>query len=193
MPEEEVSNNTDNTEKKIEDLESIDDAKLKDIIENKDVAAASYFLILSPILLLTRKDSEFIQYHARQALALFLIFIFLWFLGTFYIVFAWSTIGVFFVALSAFVQAINGKYYEIPYIYEYVKDGYSFALLKEILKKIFTGAKKVIFGLFPKNSFKENDAIKNNSNNNNSEEVIKKLTAQVEYLEKKFKDLEDKK
>ena len=105
------SNDSNDTEKKIEDLEHIDDAKLKDIVENKDVAAASYFLILSPILLFTRKDSEFIQYHSRQALALFLIFVFLWFLGTFFIVFAWMTIGVFFIALTAFIQAINGKYY----------------------------------------------------------------------------------
>jgi len=197
----EKSVNSSDVEKKIEDLEHIDDAKLKDIVENKDVAAASYFLILSPILLFTRKDSEFIQYHSRQALALLLIFVFLWFLGTFFIVFAWMTIGVFFIALTAFIQAINGKYYEIPYIYEYVKDGYSFDLFRDLLKKSFTGAKKIILGLFPKNSFKKDEAISKSKDNTvevnkealiKSEETIKTLEKKIEDLEKKFEQINNK-
>ena len=196
----EIEEGVKNSEKKMEDLENIDDAKLKDIVENKDVAAASYFLVLSPILLLTRKDSEFIQHHSRQSLALFFIFILLWFLGTFFIIFAWTSIGVFFIALVGFIQAINGKYYEVPYIYEFVKNGYSVDLFKTMFVKIFTGLKEIILGLFPKNSFVKNDKIANtseNSNNKNgnedSEIIIKKLTNKIEELEKKFQDLENKK
>ncbi len=167
---------------KIEDLENIDDAKLKDIIENKDVAAASYFLILSPILLLTRKDSEFIQYHSRQSLALLLIFMILWFLGSFYILFKWVTIGVFFIALVSFIQAINGKYYEIPYIYDFVKDGYSVSLFINIIKKSFLGIKEIIFGLFPKNSFKKDEKINN--------EKFKKYTSHSDIISgEQFEDL----
>ena len=184
----------------MEDLENIDDAKLKDIIENKDVAAASYFLVLSPILLLTRKDSEFIQHHSRQALALFFIFMFLWFLGTFFVIFAWTSIGVFFIALVGFIEAINGKYYEVPYIYEFVKNGYSLSLFKTVFLKGFTGLKNIILGLFPKNSFIKNDKISSMSENKNiknthedSEVIIKKLTDKIEDLEKKFQDLEKNK
>ncbi len=146
-------------EVQMEDLAHIDDAKLKDIIENKDVAAASYFLLLSPVLLFTRKDSGFIQYHARQAFTLFLIFVFLWFLGTFFVLFAWLTIGVLFIALTGFIQAINGKYYEIPYIYDFGKDGYSIELFVNMVKNIFRSGKEIIVGLFPKNSFTKNENI----------------------------------
>ncbi|HID91538.1 TPA: hypothetical protein EYG96_01235 [Candidatus Gracilibacteria bacterium] len=185
---------------KSDEVDNFDDAKLKDLVENKDVAAASYFLILSPILLLTRKDSDFIQHHSRQALALFLIFMFLWFLGTFYIFFAWTTIGVFFVALVGFTQAINGKYYEIPYIYEYVKDGYSIELFLNIFKKSFAGLKEIITGLFPKNSFQKTKQVTEGVDNSRkinetkeSEKMLEnKLEKKIERLEKRIIELENK-
>jgi len=173
-------------------LENTNDEQLKDIVENKDVAASSYFLVLSPILLLTRKDSAFIQHHARQSLALLLIFIFLWILGSFYILFKWSTIGVFFIAFVSFIQTINGKYYKIPYIYDFVKDGYSISLFINLIKKSITGIKKIIIGLFPKNSLKKNTQINTEINKKYTQsEEIKNLSLKIDKLEKKINLLEE--
>lgn len=147
---------------KNEQLENLEEAKKidenpitdSDILENKDTAAASYFLILSPILLLTRRDSKFIQHHASQSFILFILFIILWVLGSFFSFFSWLTVGVFFIALVGFVQAISGEWYRIPYIYDMVKDGVSFSGIIAGGKKTFYSFKKIIIGLFPKNTKK---------------------------------------
>lgn len=44
----------------------------QDIQNNKDIAAFSYIWIFSVLVLFSRKDSQFIQFHARQALILFI-------------------------------------------------------------------------------------------------------------------------
>lgn len=166
--------------------------KEQDVKENKDTAAASYFLILSPILLITRKDSKFIQHHASQAFVLFALFIFLWMLGSFITFFAWLTVGVFFVSLIGFVQAIQGEWYEMPYVYNMVKDGITVDGITSGVKKTLIAGKKILKGLFPKNTKEntENDASDTNSKNvssgesSSSSEKEKQLEQRIETLEK---------
>lgn len=134
----------------------MDEKTKKDILENKDKAAASYFLIISPILLMTRKDSKFIQHHASQSFVLLVIVIVLWILGSIISVFSWMILIVAFISMIGFVQAFQGEYYKIPYIYDTVKDGVS---LKGFIKQInllFKAIKNVFLGLFPKNKTKKN-------------------------------------
>lgn len=85
-----------------------------DIAKNKEVAAVSYTLILAPVLLFGRKESPFIQFHAKQGSVLFLIAILFWlipFVGRFLELFVMG------LALAGFLHAAQGKNYELPFIY----------------------------------------------------------------------------
>ncbi|MBI2098864.1 DUF4870 domain-containing protein [Candidatus Uhrbacteria bacterium] len=101
--------------------------KDKDIEDNKIIAAISYLGVLAFIPLLLKKDSPFAQHHARQGLALFMVWI------------AWGIVGLFFslAQLSALVnlgyltlivimiigisKAWKGELWQLPIIGEYAK------------------------------------------------------------------------
>ena len=88
-----------------------------DVEINKGVAALSYVWILCLIPLLAKRDSKFAQFHAKQGLILFIIEI----LGS--LVFWIPLIGwllalaVFIAAIMGIIKALNGEWWEIPYIY----------------------------------------------------------------------------
>lgn len=117
------------------------EAKLKDIATNKDMAALSYVWILSVILFFARKDSPFIRYHSKQAMILFIISIPIWlipFIGHFLIliIVAGNLIG--------FINAANGLYADVPFVGQLSRGEKSigqvmtegFAAIQEIWKKI---------------------------------------------------------
>jgi fumarate reductase subunit D len=93
----------------------------KDIDENKTMAAISYLWVLCLVPLLTKKDSPFVQAHAKQGLVLFIVEV----IGTF--VFWIPIFGqllalvVLIVAIVGFVKALNGEYWEIPGVKEILK------------------------------------------------------------------------
>jgi uncharacterized membrane protein len=85
----------------------------EDIEKNKDVAALSYLWILSVVVLDARRDSPFVQYHARQGFRLFLISIPIWMIpkvGRYieFLVLAGMIIG--------FLSAAQGRRHEVPLI-----------------------------------------------------------------------------
>lgn len=88
----------------------------KDIQENKVMAALSYLGILVLIPLLAKKDSKFAQFHAKQGV----IFLILWIVG--WIIFWIPVIGwllwivVAILDIIALIQALSGKYWEVPVI-----------------------------------------------------------------------------
>jgi len=89
----------------------------KDIKENKDFAALSYVWLFSIIILLARRESPFIQMHARQGALLFLISLICWpFEITRYFEFI-----VLALALLGFIQAAMGNQYRIPVIADIVE------------------------------------------------------------------------
>ena len=51
----------------------MENIKSDDVGDNKIVAAIGYFWILFLIPLLLKRESDFAQYHAKQALALFIV------------------------------------------------------------------------------------------------------------------------
>jgi uncharacterized membrane protein len=86
----------------------------KDVQDNKLLAALSYLWILSVVMLLVKKDSKFVQFHAKQGLVLFLASIvvsFIPFLGWFLLN---PIVGI--VALIGLIQALMGKYWKIPLV-----------------------------------------------------------------------------
>jgi uncharacterized membrane protein len=85
----------------------------RDVRLNKDVAAFSYVWIMSVVVFASRRDSPFIQYHAKQALILFLISIpvaMIPFLGRYlvFIVLAGMLLG--------FINAGSGRREEVPFV-----------------------------------------------------------------------------
>jgi uncharacterized membrane protein len=93
--------------------------KTTDIEKNKQVAALSYIWILVFIPLLTKKDSRFTQFHAKQGLLLFAIETFvLWipFIGQF------IGLALLVIAIIGVIKTLNGEWWKIPYIYEWSKN-----------------------------------------------------------------------
>ncbi|MFA6533542.1 MAG: hypothetical protein WCT37_00030 [Patescibacteria group bacterium] len=94
---------------------------VKDIEENKVVAALSYIWILFLIPLLAKKDSPFCQWHAKQGLVLFLVEV----VGSlvFWIpLFGWLLLlGVILLAVVGILRALIGEFWEMPILGAYAK------------------------------------------------------------------------
>lgn len=100
------------------DEQNITPEQKMDIEKNKDVAAMSYLWILSVVVLYARRDSPFIQYHARQGLWLFLVSIPVWLIpgaGRYleFFVLAGMIIG--------FLNAAQGRTHDLPVIGQLAK------------------------------------------------------------------------
>ena len=109
-----------------------------DIEKNKDVAAMSYLWILSIVVLYARKDSPFVQYHARQGMWLFLVSIPLWMVPVFgqyleFFILAGMIIG--------FLNAAQGKHHDIPVIGQLAKGTLT---LMDIWHRVVTAVLKAV-------------------------------------------------
>jgi len=108
-----------------------------DIKINKEIAALSYLWILSVPIFLFRKDSDFIQQHAKQGLYLFGLSLIAWMISTF--PYIWW-IGVVFLLIYIFIitkgalAALVGKSFYIPIISDI--DINQLNKIKNITKKV---------------------------------------------------------
>lgn len=94
----------------------------KDVESNKVVAALSYLGILFLVPLLAAKQSKFAQFHAKQGLVLFVAEVVVSFVGWIPF-FGWAAaLVVFLAAVYGFLQALQGVYWEIPYVGKYAKE-----------------------------------------------------------------------
>jgi len=98
----------------------------KDVEENKVIAALSYIGILVLVPLLARKDSKFAIEHAKQGLVLFIIEIVLWIIA-FIPIIGWFLgvivgIALFIVSLMGLVYALQGKFWKIPFVYDWAQN-----------------------------------------------------------------------
>jgi len=95
-------------EKPIEQPEKID----PDIEANRIVALLSYFFILCLVPLLTKKDSPFSYFHAKQGLVVCLGWFFTWVPGV------GTILGIFLGVLSVIgiINVMNGKKERLPII-----------------------------------------------------------------------------
>ncbi len=88
-----------------------------DVEKNKNMAVLSYVWILCLVPLLGKKDSEFVQFHAKQGLILFIasLFAFVPFFGQLliFVIIIISVIGI--------IKTYNGEKWEIPFVYELSK------------------------------------------------------------------------
>ena len=93
----------------------------KDIEENSVVAALGYIYILCLLPLLFKRKSKFAQWHAKQGLLLFAVEILLgWFFAV--PVIGWALgILVLLLALLGVVNALNGNFWEMPFLGRYAQ------------------------------------------------------------------------
>ncbi len=93
----------------------------KDIEENKVVAALSYLGPLFFIPLFLKRESPFCQFHAKQGLALFIV----WIVGKFvfwFPIFGWAiAIAVAVLNIIALIRALSGEKWNIPFIGDLAK------------------------------------------------------------------------
>lgn len=94
--------------------------KIDDITKNREVAAFSYMLILSPVLLFTRRDSPFIQFHAKQATLLFIAAVFFALLNK---PWTWMNFFVLAISLTGFIQANLGVMWRAPVVANIIEMG----------------------------------------------------------------------
>ena len=90
----------------------------KEAEEGKALAVISYFWLISLVVLLVKKDNEFVLFHARQGLVLAilatifsLIPIIGWFLNLIVIIFA--VIGI--------VKALAGEIWKMPFLGDFAQ------------------------------------------------------------------------
>lgn len=91
----------------------------KDVDQNRLVAALAWLWVLSAIILLVKKDSPFVQFHARQGFVVFLLSIVLWILFGIIGPFAWPLqqllkFAVFLMIVAGFIQALRGRWWTLP-------------------------------------------------------------------------------
>ncbi len=93
----------------------------KDIEENKSIAAVGYIWILCFIPLLLKRDSKFAQFHAKQALVLFIVEVIVGFIV--WVPFIGWILGlaVLVLAIMGILQALQGNYWEMPLIGQFAK------------------------------------------------------------------------
>lgn len=84
-----------------------------DVSDNKLLAAISYIWIIGLILLFLKKDSPFVQFHAKQATVLFIASVVFGFIP----VLGWIlNIVVFVFAIIGLISALQGKKTELPLV-----------------------------------------------------------------------------
>lgn len=76
------------------------------------MAALSYVWILSVVMLIIKKDDEFVKFHARQGLILFIAS----FVGVIPFIgwFIWLIVVVF--DIVGFIKALSGERYKVPVV-----------------------------------------------------------------------------
>lgn len=85
----------------------------KDVADNKDLAALGYVWVLSLVVLLARRESPFVQFHARQGAVLF---------GLSLVVWAAPVVGkllevlVLALCVMGFLHAAQGQWKDVPIV-----------------------------------------------------------------------------
>ena len=85
--------------------------------ENKLLAAISYLWIVSIIILLMKKESKFVQFHAKQGIILFIASVILTFIPVLDWWLRWFNLLILIAVIVGFIKAFSGEYYKIPLVY----------------------------------------------------------------------------
>lgn len=85
------------------------------------VTAALAYVFLLFFIPMTKKDSEFCQFHAKQGIVMFVVWIVVSFLAWIPFV-GWAAwLSMLVINIMAIVKTLNGEKWEIPYLGKYAK------------------------------------------------------------------------
>ena len=97
----------------------------KDVEDNKVIAAIGYIWILCLLPLFGKKESKFAQFHAKQGLVLLIGWFALWLVGWIpvlgWAVMMFGSIAILVLSVLGILNALQGKYWEMPVLGEYAK------------------------------------------------------------------------
>lgn len=99
------------TEKVREEIKKEVD-KIRPTSDQNLLAALSYAWLVSLVMLMAKRDDEFIRFHARQGVVLFLLSLLGWIPGVGWLIAALAVAGM----IIGFVKAWSGERYVMPYI-----------------------------------------------------------------------------
>lgn len=76
------------------------------------MAALSYVWVLSIVMLIVKKDDEFVKFHAKQGLILFILS----FIGVIPVIgwLVWMVVVV--LDIVGFIKALSGERYKVPVV-----------------------------------------------------------------------------
>lgn len=86
------------------------------------LAAISYFSVLFLVPMFVARKDEFARFHVRQGLVLFAAKTVLSFLFLIPVVGIFVAVALGFVSAFAFVQALSGREWPLPFLGKYAKD-----------------------------------------------------------------------
>lgn len=113
------------TQKHIVDPHKQTSADMKDIEDNKYLAAIGYIWILCLVPLLMKRKSKFAQFHGKQGLVLFIaevILSFVWIIPILgWIVGFFGYIIVLVLSILGVINAVQGRYWDMPWLGKYTK------------------------------------------------------------------------
>lgn len=97
----------------------------QDVESNKVIASLSYIFILCLLPLLLKRGSEFTQFHAKQGLTITVGWFVCWIFGIIPIL-GWlvaflGNIALLVISIMGVIKTLDGKAWQIPYIYEWSK------------------------------------------------------------------------
>jgi len=93
--------------------------------DDKGIALLSYLFLLCLVPLLTKKDSPFVQFHARQGLVLVVAWFVNWIIGIVPVI-GWvvaflGNLLLLGLSIMGIVNVVQGKKVELPFIGKYAK------------------------------------------------------------------------
>ncbi|MBD3208752.1 MAG: hypothetical protein GF370_04885 [Candidatus Nealsonbacteria bacterium] len=83
-----------------------------DVKENKNIAVLSYLGILCLVPLLLKKESSFVQFHAKQGLVLMIGWLFIWFPFVGQVL--WAILAIF--SIWGIINVLEGKKTRLPVV-----------------------------------------------------------------------------
>ena len=150
----------------------------------KELAALSYLWIFSLIILLAKRDSVFIQQHARQGFVLFILSLLLWPID----ILRYGEFLVLALVLFGFINAAMGYEYRIPILYEIAEGTLRLRHLRRYWHHTKHGAIKMVKPEHIPPAFKE-ELKEAEKELKTQEELMEKERRMIEMEEKKLSSL----
>ncbi|MCT4592421.1 MAG: DUF4870 domain-containing protein [Candidatus Gracilibacteria bacterium] len=154
--------------------------KNSDIEKNRDVAAFAWTLIFAPVLIVMRKDSEFIQFHAKQALVFLILAVLIAVLPYNLPKLNILTVAI---AVAGFINANQGRWWKVPFVSGIINQDLTPQNITHILKNLSLNSIDIIQRIFKNTASHSHEVAKKA---HEAHENVGDLKGQMSFLEREF-------